>query len=132
MIFVLVYFRALERKPVICKSDVLFSLFSLSLFSSIPTEKSQKIFLLPWKIFYKRKLFMHLLELRQNFIAGTKTGNPERAISAHLTCSGSQSEHRIRLIFPACGACHIIKINNMIISTHIDAVYLIQNVNQNN
>ena len=63
MIFVLVYFRALKRKPVICKSDVLFSLFSFSLTlsvfsfsSSIPTEKSQKIFLLPRKIFCKRKL----------------------------------------------------------------------------
>ena len=62
-IFVLVYFRALKRKPVICKSDVLFSLFSFSLtllvfsFSnSIPTEKSQKTFLLPRKIFCKRKL----------------------------------------------------------------------------
>ena len=31
MIFTLVYFRALKRKPVICKNDVLFSLFSFSL-----------------------------------------------------------------------------------------------------
>lgn len=51
-IFVLVYFWALKRKPVILsKSDVLISLFlfslKLSVFlfcSSIPTEKSQKIF----------------------------------------------------------------------------------------
>ena len=35
MIFVLVYFRALKRKPVICKSDVLFSLFSFSLMFSV-------------------------------------------------------------------------------------------------
>ena len=51
MIFVFVYFQALKWKPVICKSDVLFSLFSFSLTlsvfsfsSSIPTKKSQKIF----------------------------------------------------------------------------------------
>ena len=63
IILVLDYFRALKRKPVICKCDVLFSLFSFSLTlsvfsfsSSIPTEKSQKIFLLPRKIFCKRKL----------------------------------------------------------------------------
>ena len=40
MIFVLVYFRALKRKPVICRSDDAFR-FS----SSIPTEKSQKVLL---------------------------------------------------------------------------------------
>ena len=49
IIFVLVYFRALKRKPVICKSDSAFS-------SSTPTEKSQKIFLLSMKIFCERKL----------------------------------------------------------------------------
>ena len=73
MILVLVYFRALKRKPVvICKSDVLFS-FSLTLSvssfsSSIPTEKSQKIFLLPRKIFCKRKLscFGEILLREQN------------------------------------------------------------------
>ena len=43
------------------------------------------------------------------FYCGNKTGNPEWAISAHLARSGRQSEHRIRFILPARGACHIIK-----------------------
>ena len=51
MIFVLVYFRAVKRKPVICKSDTAFR-FS----SSLPTEISQKIFLMCRKIFCERKL----------------------------------------------------------------------------
>ena len=51
MIFVLVYFRALRRKPVICK------IYNPLRFSrSIPTEKSQKIFLLSRKIFCERKV----------------------------------------------------------------------------
>ena len=117
MIFILVYFRALKRKPVTCKSDVLFSLFSFSLtlsvfsFSSfIPTEKSRKIFLLSRKIFCKRKLSCTRLDFGETY-CGNKTGNPERAIWAHLARSGSQSEHRTRLILPARGACHIIKCN---------------------
>ena len=36
-------------------------------------------------------------------------GNPGRAVSLHLARSGSQSEHRIRRILPARGACHIIR-----------------------
>ena len=118
MIFVLVYFRALKRKPVIYKSDVLFSLFSFSLTlsvfsfsSSIPIEKSQKIFLLPRKIFCKKKNF----RASAKFYCGNETGNPERAVSAHLARSGSQSEHRIRLILSARGACHIISISTALL-----------------
>ena len=55
MIFVLVNFRALKRKPVICKSDNTFW-FSCFLAGSIPTEKSQKIFLLSQQIFCEKKL----------------------------------------------------------------------------
>ena len=51
---------------------------------------------------------MHSLELWRNFICGNETGSPGRAVSLHLARSGSQSEHRIRRILPARGACHII------------------------
>lgn len=85
-----ILFRALERKPVICKSGVLFCLFSFSLTlsifsfsSSILTEKSQKIFLLPRKIFCKTKLSCNRLDFGE-ILLREKTGNPERAISAHL------------------------------------------------
>ena len=114
MIFVLVYFQALKRKPVICKSDVLFSLFSFSLtlsvflFSSfIPTEKSRKIFLLPRKIFCKKNFCVPTWTLAK-FYCGNKMGNPEQAISAHLARLGSQSEHRNCFTLPTRGACHII------------------------
>ena len=39
------------------------------------------------------------------FSWGTNAGNPER----HLSCSGSQSESRIRFIFPAHGFYHTLK-----------------------
>ena len=53
---------------------------------------------------------MHSLELWRNFICGNETGSPRRAVSLHLARSGSQSQHRIRRILPARGACHIIKV----------------------
>ena len=36
--------------------------------------------------------------------------SPGRAVSLHLARSGSQSEHKILLILPAGGACHVISI----------------------
>ena len=54
MIFVLVYFRALKRKPVICKSDNAFR-FSRFLVPS-RQRNHRKIFLLTRKIFCGRKL----------------------------------------------------------------------------
>ena len=39
---------------------------------------------------------------------GNKTGNPKRAVSLCLACSGSQSQHGIWFTLPALGACHII------------------------
>ena len=114
MIFVLVCFQALKRKPVIWKGGVLFSLFSFSLtlsvflfFSSIPTEKS-----LPQKIHYfVKENFCAPAWTSAKFYCENKTGNPEQTILAHLASSGSQSEHRIRLILPTRGACHIINID---------------------
>ena len=60
---------------------------------------------------------MHSLELWRNFICGNETGSPGRAASLHLARSGSQSEHRIRRILPARGACHVIR--GIIIIFHI-------------
>ena len=81
MIFVLVYFRPLKRKPVICKSDVLLSLFSFSLalsvfsFSSSIREITKSLFTATANILQK-KTFVHPLGLRRNFIAGTKRAIP--------------------------------------------------------
>jgi len=60
---------------------------------------------------------VHSLELWRNFICGNETGSPGRAVSLHLARSGSQSEHRIRRILPACGACHIIKSDTRVLSS---------------
>ena len=76
---------------------------------SIKTEKSQKnLFTLAESNFGEKKTFVHSLELWRNFICGNETGSPGRAVSLHIARSGSQSEHRIRCILPARGACHII------------------------
>ena len=53
MIFVLVHFRALKRKPVVCKSD---NVFRFSRFLVPSRQKNQKIFLQSRKIFCERKL----------------------------------------------------------------------------
>ena len=76
--------------------------------SSIKTGKSQKnLFTLAENNFGERNF---LLKLWRNFICGNETGSPGRAVSLHLACSGSQSEHRIRCILPARGTCHIIRV----------------------
>ena len=104
MTFVLVYFRALKRKPVICKSDNAFQ-FSCFLVPSWQRNR-RKSFSCHGKYFAK-----------QNFCAPTwtstkcycvnKKGKPERAVSLHLACSGCQSQHGIWFILPARRACHI-------------------------
>ena len=71
MIFVLVYFRALKRKPVIYKSDNAFR-FS----SSIPTNRSQKILLLSRKVFCERKVSCTRLNFGEILFAGTKRAIP--------------------------------------------------------
>ena len=105
MIFVLVYFRAQERKPIICNSDnaVRFSRFL------VPSRQTnhRKSFYCHGKYFAKEN-FSAPLEIWRNFICGNETGNPGRAVSLHLARSGSQSEHRIHRILPARGACHIV------------------------
>ena len=109
MIFVLVYFRALKRKPVICKSD---NAFRFSRFL-VPSRQinHRKSFYCHGK-YLRKKTFVHPLELWRKFICGNETGNPGRAVSLHLARSGSQSEHRICRILPARGTCHIINTFN--------------------
>ena len=105
MIFVLVCFRALKRKPVLCKSDGAFR-FSCFLVPS-RQRNHRKPFYCHGKYFAKEK-FRAPLWTSAKFYYRNKTGNPERSTSAHLACSGSQSEQRIRRILPARVACHII------------------------
>ena len=81
-----------------------FSVFSFS--SSIPTEKSQKIFLLSRKIFCIRKPSCTAWASAK-FYCESKTGNPEQTISLHLARSGSQSQRGIWFILPTHGASHI-------------------------
>ena len=73
MIFVLVYFRALKRKPVICKSHNAFR-FSHFLVPSRQRNR-RKSFYCHGKYFAK-KTFVHPLGLRRNVIAGRKRAIP--------------------------------------------------------
>ena len=104
MIFILIYFQAMKRKPVMCKSDDAFR-FSHFL---VPSQKKNHR-----KSFYcHRKYFA-----KENFGApawtsakcycGNKTGNPEWAVSLYLACWGNQSQRRIWFILPTCRAFHI-------------------------
>ena len=67
-------------------------------------EITKNLFTLAENNFSKRKLLCTRLNFGKILFAGTK-----RAVSLHLARSGSQSEHRIRRILPARGACHIIR-----------------------
>ena len=71
MIFVLVYFRALKRKPVICKSDNAFR------FSGVHPDRkiTENLFSVTENQFAK-EIFVHPLGLRRNVIAGTKRAIP--------------------------------------------------------
>ena len=103
MILILVYFRALKRKPVICKSD---NALRFSCFLVPSRQRSHRK-----SCYYHGKYFA-----KENFCApactsakcycGNKTGNPERAVSLYLARSGSQSQRGIWFILPACRACH--------------------------
>ena len=67
-------------------------------------EITKSLFTLAESNLSERKLSCTRLNFGEILFAGTK-----RAVSLHLARSGSQSEHRIRRILPACGACHTIK-----------------------
>ena len=106
MIFVLVYFRALKRKPVICKSD---NAFRFSRFLVPSRQRSRrKSFYCHGKYFAKEN-FRAPAWTSVKCYCGNKTGNPERAVSLHLARSGSQSQRGIWFILPARGACYIIR-----------------------
>ena len=74
MIFVLVYFRALKRKPAICKSD---NAFRFSRFL-VPSRQinHRKSFLMSRKIFCERKLSYTRLNFSEILFAGTKRAIP--------------------------------------------------------
>ena len=105
IIFILVYFQALKRKPVICKSD---NAFQFSRFLVPSQQRNHR------KSFYCHRTYF----AKENFHAsawtwaecycGNKTGNPEWAVSLHLARSGSQSQCGIWFILSAHRACHII------------------------
>ena len=109
MIFVLVYFRALKRKPVICKSDNAFR-FSRFLVPS-RQRNHRKSFCCHGKYFAKEN-FRAPTWTSAKCYCGNKTGNPERAVSLHLAPLGSQSQREIWFILTARGACHITNTNN--------------------
>ena len=106
MIFVLVYFRALKRKPAICRSDNAFR-FSRFLVPS-RQRNHRKSFYCLGKYFAKEN-FRAPAWTSAKCYCGNKTGTPERAVSLHLARSGSQSQRGILFILPARGACHIIR-----------------------
>ena len=105
MIFVLVYFRALKRKPVIYKSDDVFR-FSHFLVSS-QQRNHIKSFYCQGKYFVNKNLPTPAWTSAKCY-CGNKMGNPEWAVSLHLARSGSQSQHGILFILSARRACHII------------------------
>ena len=111
MILVLVYFRALKRKPVICKSDGAFR-FSPFLVPS-RQRNHRKSFNCHGK-YFRKEIYRAPAWTSAKFYYRNKTGNPERgAVSLHLARLGSQSQRGIWFILSAHGASHII--NSLII-----------------
>ena len=107
IIFVLFYFWALKRKPVIRRSD---NVFQFSRFL-VPSRQinDRKSFYCHGKYFAKEN-FRAPAWTSAKCYCGNKTDNPERAVLLHLARSDSQSEHRICRILTACRACHIINV----------------------
>ena len=69
-----------------------------------PDRNHRKCFYCHGKHFAKENFCYLALPGRNCFILGNETGNLERAVSLHLARSGTQSELRIRRIFPSRGA----------------------------
>ena len=91
MIFVLVYFRTLKRKPVV---NYVLVRFGFLVFYYYPD----------------REIRENLFTVTENIDCGNITDNPARALPLHLARSGSQSQRGIWFILPARRACHIIKV----------------------
>ena len=107
MIFVVVYFQAFKRKPVICKSD---NAFRFSRFLVPSRQKNHKRSFYCHRKYFAKENFRAPAWTLAKCYCGNKTGNPERAVSLHLARSCSQSQHGIWFILPARGVCHIIHI----------------------
>jgi len=97
-------------------STFLFSLFSLSLTLSVfpfsgssKTGKSQKVFLYKQRIISAKENFRAPAWTLARFYLRGRNVQSRAGSIAPFARSGSQSEHRIRRILPARGACHIIK-----------------------
>ena len=97
-----VFFKTYQRFFFLC--FILVDAFS----GSIKTEITKNLFTLAESNFGEKKTFVRSLELWRNFICENETDSPGRAVSLHLARSGSLSEHKIRCILSARGACHII------------------------
>ena len=108
MIFVLVYFRALKRKPVICKSD---NAFRFSRFLVPSRQRNHRKSYYCHRKYFAKENFRAPAWTSAKFYCGNKPGNPERAVSLHLSRSGCQSQRGIWFILPAHGASHVIKRN---------------------
>ena len=78
IIFVLVYFRALKRKPVMCKSD---NAFRFSRFLVPSTENLSTV----TENILRKKTFISPLGLRRNVIAGRKRAIPSGQHRSILT-----------------------------------------------
>ena len=96
IIFVFVYFQALKRKPVICKSVGVFR-FSRFLVPS-RQRNHRKSFYLLGKYFFAKENFRAAVWNLEKFYCGNKVNNRERAVSLRLARSGSQSQPRIWFI----------------------------------
>ena len=99
-----------------CTSTFLFSLFGMrvdvvfSFSSFIPTEKSQKIFLLPRKMFCERKLSCTRMDFREILLREQKGQSRAGSITPSWLRVGIPCvAHRIWFILLAHGASHIIK-----------------------
>ena len=123
-VFTFVFCRFLLQKVFFKLINIFCSLFSFSLtlsvfpFSGFWQESMKRYSLVSGEItknfsrkqFRRKKILVHPLELWRNFICGNEMDSLGRAVLLHLTRSGSQSEHRIRHILPARGACNVISI----------------------
>ena len=106
MILVLVYFRALKRKPVIRKSD---DAFRFSRFLVPSRQMNHRNSFNYHGKYYGKEIYRAPAWTSAKFYCRNKTGNPERAaVSLHLARSGRQSQRRIWFILPAHGSSHII------------------------
>ena len=84
MIFVLVYFRALQRKPVICKSN---NAFRFSRFLVTFRERNHRKSSYCHGKYFAKENFRAPAWILAKCCWENKTGNSERAVSLHLARS---------------------------------------------